>query len=220
MSIQKITVVENKTLLGTKLADGFKIYPVSRIDGKKGKSGFSAIAPALSAQDIERISQSVEGELEIRKLFEAVISRMITASHKSGQVLDFHDVDFAAVISQLRKEAELASPKIRLSVELIEKWFDSEVADLLKARLLEVTPEISGLKVAKVLRSFKTEFTSISAPSGVKNLDVKIKEQLLKVLELLPEDSENPVTIKISEKLAEENPEEEILPEDLISALI
>lgn len=178
--------------------EGFVKLPIARTDGKKGKSGNAIMAHAITANTMQAILNDEVGAAWMISQVNALRSVMASALHKAGSTITREDIALTALLEAMKKE----EGKQRFSKDAIASWFDAVLCKYLSAAL-----EAKGIPAGvaeKTLEAFKTVFCKLSARE-VSLTDAE-KDQLVKAMGLIPEDSEDAVegmTERIAEKLAE-----------------
>jgi hypothetical protein len=104
-------------------------------------------------------------------------------------------------VSELLKEisSELASS--RLSKESIGTWFDSDLRVYWAMAIMDKLPDISEDKLVKLIGTFRDAYCALN--SREVSMAPSLQVQLVRGLDLLPEDYENPIAEKLSTRLIE-----------------
>lgn len=177
---------------------------VSRLLAKKGMiegrtvESQGVLIPVVSISMLNGIVADVNGAQWLRgKVQDAqdgIIRRLIGA----GKASFFDDqIGLDACLKVMSSELE----STRFSKESIKGWFDAHLRGLLAARLSEKNPAMQSSVVQKLCDQFLERFMSLAGRNV--SMDLKTKDQLLKAIELLPEDHESATCNEVIERLQE-----------------
>lgn len=175
------TVMETKNAAAVQ-PDGFHLLPISRTDGKKGKSGLCIQAPVVSESMLTVAFNDAVGKEWFAAQIAALQSRIASAANKAGQAITSETIGISALLVAMKGEEQAA----RISKESIGAWFDAGMLPLLTAAL--VAKNVPEGAIAKIAEAFKGVFCKL-AQREVSLTDAEA-EQLTKALALIPEDSE------------------------------
>jgi len=187
-------VIASKDLAKT-IPEGMTVFSVSRNDGKKGKSGIVCVAPGISEAVRNVFVSSAEGVAFVQDQMEWLKSKVISAIHAKGNTVHDENTGITAILAQARLETESQ----RMTKEAIEVWFDADLAPLVAGRITAKMVGIAADKVEKLVAGYKGKFASLSGRDV--SLAPEVKAQMLKALELLPEDYDHVIAVKVAEKL-------------------
>lgn len=177
------------------IGEGMTVYAVSRNDGKKGKSGIVCVAPAISDAVVTVFSQSDEGKAYIVDCIESLRSKIISKLHSKSLTI----TDEAIGITALQAIAKLETESQRMTKEAIGAWFDADLAKLVGDAISAKLAGIAADKLLKLVDGYKAKFQTLAMRDC--NMPQAVKAQLVKAMELLPEDYENVIAEKVAEAL-------------------
>ena len=188
------------------VGDGMVAIPISRTDGKKGKSGLCIVVPEVSDAAQNVIFHDARCQAWLVTAINGFKSAIASAINKSGNVITSAKLGTDAVLEAMRRECESQ----RMTKDAIGAWFDSDLAPAVGARIESKMHGIAADKVAKIVESYKLRFQSL-AGRDVSMTDV-VKAQLTTALELLTEEQgEHVIAVKVMEKLTEVSEASEVL---------
>jgi len=176
--------------------EGYSLLPISRTDGKKGKSGLCCQVPALTDSVVTVIYNDPIGSAWIRSQIASLQSHLASTANKAGQAVQADTIGVTALLAGMTA-AEAAA---RMSKESIAAWFKEYMAPLVTAAL-----EAKGMPegvVVKVLEGFEATFCKLAQREA--SFSDAEYGQLVKALELIPdvsEAAESVMTEKIATKL-------------------
>lgn len=190
------TVTATKDLpKGYTVPEGMTMYSISRNDGKKGKSGIVCVMPSISEAVRDVFSNSVEGKAFIQDRLEWLRSKVASALNAKGATIHDENIGITALLAQAKLETESQ----RMTKESIGEWFDADLAPLIAARIQEKMQGITADKVEKLVAGYKKQFELLSSREC--HFAPEVKAQMLKALEMLPEDYDHVIAVKVAEKL-------------------
>lgn len=175
---------------------GYNLLPISRTDGKKGKSDSCIQVPVISDSVLTVIYNNDTGNAWIRSQVATLQSKLASAANKAGEAVTSVTIGIDSLLAAMQVQEAAA----RISKESIGAWFDSGISALITAAL--VAKNLPEGTHAKILEGFKASFQRL-AIADVSLPDAEC-EQLTKALALIPEDSEvqdEPMTEKIAARL-------------------
>ncbi len=189
-----------------KPGEGMIALPISRTDGKKGKSGMCIVVPDVSDAACAVIFNDERCQNWLRTAINDFKSSIASAINKRGEVLTSVKLGTDAVLNAMKAAVESQ----RMTKDAIGAWFDADLAPLVAARIEQKMTGIAADKVAKLVEGYKQRFQSL-AGRDVSMTDV-VKAQLTTALELLTEEQgEHVIAVKVMEKLTEVSEASEVL---------
>lgn len=179
--------------------------PVSRTDGKKGKSGLCIVVPATSEAILNLIQIDPFGKSWLLKQIDDLRSRLASTANKAGCVITSETIGITAILAEIKKQALQST----LSAESVGQWFDDFLAVPLLAAFKTKKPGAIEVQLVKLVKLYRDMFCSLAGKQVVMQESSKI--QLATALELLEEGSEgadHPTTCQLAEKISSlESPE-------------
>lgn len=166
------------------LPAGYIRLPISRTDGKKGKSGTCIHVPAISDAVRSVIYNSPIGELWFSAQVASHLSEMASSLNKAGNSITSEKLGVTAVLVSMAASLEAQ----RMTKETIGKWFDADLAPLVSARIQELLAGISNDKLEKLVSGYREQFQTLAGRDV--SMTKEMKAQLIKAVELLPGDYE------------------------------
>jgi len=188
-----------------KTGEGQTTIPISRTDGKKGKSGLCIVVPVVSDSVVTLVQNDEHGKQWIANHIDAVRSMIASKLNKAGEVITSDKLGITAILAAIKEDTE----NQRMTKESIGIWFDADLADAIGARVKELMTGISEDKVKAIVAGYKAQFQSLSA----RDVSMKdtVRDQMIRALELLGEDYESPIGTKVAAKLATVTEASEVL---------
>ncbi len=178
--------------------DGSSVaYAVSRNDGKKGKSGIVCVAPVITGNMVSLFLHDPIGQAYFTDCMAGLRSKIISALHSKGKIITGMSIDLAAMLVMARTETESQ----RMTKEAIGQWFDMDLADRVMVAIRAKMTGIADDKLVKLAEGYKVKFMTLA--SREVNMPLQVKAQLVKAMELLPEDYESVIGEKVAAALAE-----------------
>ena len=188
------------------VGDGMVAIPISRTDGKKGKSGLCIVVPTVSESVLAVVQHGVEFAPWLVSMIDDIKSGIASAINKRNETITSAKLGTDAILNAMR----LATESQRMTKDAIGTWFDSDMAAVIGHRIESKMIGIAADKVAKIVESYKLRFQSL-AGRDVSMTDV-VKAQLTTALELLTEEQgEHVIAVKVMEKLTEISEASEVL---------
>ncbi len=179
------------------VGDGMVAIPISRTDGKKGKSGLCIVVPQVSDAAADVIFNDERCQDWLITAINGFKSAIASAINKKNEAITSAKLGTDAILNAMRAETESQ----RMTKDAIGAWFDADLAQLIAARIESKMQGIAADKVAKLVEGYKARFMAL-AGRDVSTPDA-VKEQLTVALSLLPDGYENTICEKVAEKLAE-----------------
>lgn len=168
-----------------------------QIEGKSTDS-MGVIVPVVGISFLNGIMADSNGQQWLRQQVESVQDLLIRRAIGAGKLAIFDDaIDVGACLRVMAADME----STRFSKESIKVWFDAHLRGLLAARLAEKNPAMQQSVVMKLCDQFLDRFMSLAGRNV--SMDLKTKDQLLKAIELLPEDHESATCNELLERLQE-----------------
>jgi hypothetical protein len=177
------------------------VLPVSRTDGKKGKSGLGIVVPVVSENVIQVLLNDAVGKAWLVEQVDAVRSKIVSRLYKVGSTITSDRIGVTSILDSMRTEVESQ----RFTKESIETWFKDVMVSVLLPRIEDKYPGIDNAKATKILSGYMESFQLLASrknAAGRYEMADSIRNSLLKVLDYLPEDHENNTTLEIAERLS------------------
>lgn len=187
-TITNYTVQQTKDISET---DGFVVLPVSRTDGKKGKSGIGIKVPAVSESVLSLVFSHPVGKAFLSDAIDGVRSRIASDLHKAQKQITSDRIGIDGILERMKQETESQ----RMTKEAIGAWFDGELMPLLCDAIKEKLPSLSDDKVTKSAAGYRADFQLLASRSIVMGEEIKTK--LGKAIALLPDDCESVIGGKV-----------------------
>ncbi len=188
------------------VGDGFTALPISRTDGKKGKSGLCIVVPVVSDAVVAVVQNGAEFAPWLVAAIDDLKSRIASAINKRNDVITSDKLGTAAILAAMKADTESQ----RMTKEAIGEWFTSDLAQAIAARIKSKMSGIADDKVAKLVDGYKLRFMSLAGRDV--SMDDKVKAQLITALELLTEEQgDSVIAVKVMEKLTEVTEASEVL---------
>lgn len=177
---------------------------IARLLAKKGMiegrtvESQGVLIPVVSISMLNGIVADVNGAQWLRGKVQDVQDSIIRKLIGAGKASFFDDqIGMDAVLKVMAADME----STRFSKESIKGWFDAHLRGLLAARLAEKNPAMQASVILKLCDQFLDRFMSLAGRNV--SMDLKTKDQLLKAIELLPEDHESATAAELLERLQE-----------------
>lgn len=177
---------------------------IARLLAKKGViegrmiESQGVLIPVVSLAMLNGIVADPNGQQWLRGKVQDVQDSIIRKLIGAGKASFFDDqIGMDACLKVMSSELE----STRFSKESIKVWFDAHLRGLLAARLAEKNPAMQSSVVQKLCDQFLERFMSLAGRNV--SMDLKTKDQLLKAIELLPEDHESATCNEVIERLQE-----------------
>lgn len=177
---------------------------IARLLAKKGViesrtiESQGVLIPVVSLAMLNGIVADANGQQWLRGKVQDVQDSLIRKMIGAGKASFFDDqIGLDACLRVMTADME----STRFSKESIKAWFDGSLRALLAARLSEKNPAMQASVVQKLCDQFLDRFMSLAGRNV--SMDLKTKDQLLKALELLPEDHESATAAEVLERLNE-----------------
>ncbi len=196
MTFATYNVLETKNVINPEL-EGFTLLPVSRTDGKKGKSGICVQVPAVSESVLSLVFSHEDGKEFFTACIDKVRSQIVSGLHKGNKVISSESIGLDAILNAIKMQNEQT---VRFSKEGIASWFNEELLPLLSDAIANKLPGISADKMNRIVAGYLDDFKLLAAREVMISQEVKVK--LEKAMMLLPDDYEHHVSEIISSKLA------------------
>lgn len=177
------------------IADGMDVYSISRNDGKKGKSGIVAVMPTISESVFNVFINDEAGKAFVVDSIHALRSKVASAIHAKGNTITDDTIGITALLVMAKQETESQ----RMTKESIGEWFDADLASLIATRIQDKLVTISQDKLDKLVAGYRAKFQTLSGRDV--SMPLPVKAQLIKAMELLPDDYEHVIGIKVMEAL-------------------
>ena len=177
------------------IPEGMQQFAVSRNDGKKGKSGIVCVAPAITEAVQSVFEQSIEGKAFILDCISGLRSKVISKLHSKNLTITDEAIGITALVAMAKLETESQ----RMTKEAIGNWFDADLSGLIANAISAKMQGIAADKLAKLVDGYKAKFQTLSQREI--SMQLAVKAQLVKAMELLPEDYDNVIAEKVAEAL-------------------
>ena len=167
------------------------------IEGRTVESQ-GVLIPVVSLAMLNGIVADTAGQQWLRGKVQDVQDGLIRRLIGAGKVSFFDDqIGMDAVLKVMAADME----NTRFSKESIKVWFDTYQRVPLFAALAAKAPAAQGSVITKLCDQFLECFQTLSGKNV--SMDLKTKDQLLKAIELLPEDHESATASELLERLQE-----------------
>lgn len=170
--------------------------PVSRTDGKKGKSGICIVVPEISDSVLSLVFSHDAGKEFFTAALDKVRSQIASSLHKNSKLITSDTIGITGILEAIKAQNEAT---VRFSKEGIAAWFDADMDQLLSDAIMAKLPNISADKLDKLASGYKSDFQLLAAREVMISQEIKIK--LEKAMMLLPDDYEHPISERIASKL-------------------
>ena len=170
---------------------GMVILPVSRNDGKKGKSGIAVKLPEISQAVLSLVYSHPDGAAFFVDCLDGIRSKIASDLHKNGKQIRSDNIGLDAILAALRVENQ----NQRMTKDAIGAWFDSDLSLLLIEAITAKIGAISSDKMSKILDGYKADFQTLAMRNIVMGMEIKTK--LTKAIALLPDDYESIIGEKV-----------------------
>lgn len=177
---------------------------IARLLAKKGLIEGRAVEsqgvliPVVSLAMLNGIVADTAGQQWLRGKVQDVQDGIIRRLIGAGKASFFDDqIGLDACLRVMAADME----STRFSKESIKAWFDAHLRGLLAARLSEKNPAMQASVILKLCDQFLDRFMSLAGRNVT--MDLRTKDQLLKAIELLPEDHESATCNELLERLQE-----------------
>lgn len=176
---------------------GFNLLPISRTDGKKGKSGLCIQVPVISDSVATVIYNDAIGQAWFRSQIAALQSKLASALNKDGKAVTSTDLGTTALLAAM-VAVEAAE---RISKESIGKWFDDGMVTLITAAL--TAKGIPEGVAAKVIADFRASFQRLAVPDVTMSVDETVQlEKAMGLIAAAQDEDEEMEDSPMTEKLA------------------
>ena len=178
------------------IGEGFSVFPISRNDGKKGKSGLVAVMPSISESVSAVFLNDPVGKAFVVDALASLRSKVASALHAKGKDITSETIGIDALLALAKAETESQ----RMTKEAIGIWFDADLSQYIDQRIREKLAGIAQDKLDKLVLGYRERFQTLSMREV--NMPLEVKAQLVKAMELLPEDYESIIGEKVAAALA------------------
>jgi len=173
------------------------VLPISRTDGKKGKSGLCIVVPCVSDSVLSLVQINPVGKQFLINCLDDLRSRIASAINKNGGMITSDRIGIDAMLAAMSKENESQ----RFTKESIAVWFAEYLEPLLAARIKERNAGIAADKLDKAVAGYLVSFQVLANKPDNRNMHKDIRAQLLTALSLLPEDHDTVTAEEIAARL-------------------
>lgn len=188
-----------KSLAKKELESGFRL---SRVIAKKGKIGNKTmesqgvIIPVIGINVLNTLVNDPIGKEFLINSVAGIQDSIIRKMVENGK-LAFYDeqIGFSALITAMQSENE----SVRFSKDSIQKWFIEIMSPILDEKIAEKYSGIAESKKAAMLNGYLTSFQILAQRQPT--MSKEIKAGLIRAMEFLPQDQDDPVTIEIATRL-------------------
>ena len=177
--------------------NGMVQVPISRTDGKKGKSGDCILAPVVSDSVLTVIYNDAIGREWIRSIVDGLRSKVASECNKAGKVITSETIGITSLLAAMKAEESNS----RLTKESIATWFDSDMKPLLIVAIKEKMGQLSSDKVDKILNSYKEAFQVCANRPDNRTMTNKMRDQLISQFEKFQDDYDSVIAGKLLEIL-------------------
>ncbi len=173
------------------------ILPISRTDGKKGKSGLCIVVSCISDPVLSLVSVNPIGKQFLINSLDDLRSRMASAINKNGGTITSDRIGIDAMLAAMGKENESQ----RFTKESIATWFAEYLEPVLCDRIKNRNSGIAADKLDKAVSGYLVSFQILANKPDNRNMAKEIRAQLLTALSLLPEDHDTVTAEEIAARL-------------------
>jgi hypothetical protein len=171
--------------------EGFVMLPVSRNDGKKGKSGIAIQLPEVSESVLSLVFSHPDGKAFITDAIDSVRSKIASAIYAKGEVITSDKIGIDSILAMMKQ----ASENQRMTKDAIGNWFDSDLLPLLQDAIKAKLAGISADKLEKFAAGYRADFQSLASRNVIMSEEIKTK--LTKAIALLPDDYDSVIGEKV-----------------------
>jgi len=188
------------------------LLPISRTDGKTGKSGLCIKVSALSDAVLNVVYVDTIGKQFLINAIDSVRSKVASQLNKDGKQITDDKIGVTAILAAMKADVESQ----RFTKKSVKAWFDEYLASPLQSAIKEKYAGITSDKTLRMVSDYCEAFQLLaSRPVGGKyEMKSDVLNGLLYVLELLPEDHATVTGNEIASRL-----EKTIEPAALVLAL-
>ena len=193
--------VQKTTDLPDTLPQGNTVLAVSRTDGKKGKSGLCIMVPAVSDTLISLIQSNAAGKQFISNAIDDLRSRIASSLNKAGKQITSDAIGIDALLVAMAQENESGGRVF--TAESLKAWFDKALRELVVSAVKAKTP-MADDKAGAIADQFHAKLALMTAKrdkAGNRYISNQDKAACIRVLELLPEGYEHPVSDELAARL-------------------
>jgi hypothetical protein len=173
------------------------VLPISRTDGKKGKSGLCIVVPAVSDPVLSLVSVNAIGKQFLINCLDDLRSRMASTINKNGGIITSERLGIDAMLVAMTKENESQ----RFTKESIATWFAEYLEPLLADRIATKNPNIAADKLDKAVAGYLVSLQVLANKPDNRNMAKEIRAQLMTALSVLPEDHDTVTANEIAARL-------------------
>lgn len=182
-------------------AEGYRVARVIAKGGiveKRKIESQGCIIPVIGENALQRIMLNEIGRnwfaAKVQEVQDRLIRKLVATGRESA--LSHETISVEMLIQVMRAENESS----RFSKESIKEWFDASLKPLILARLSEKMAGTPESTLEKLAAQYLDSFQILAGRSPT--MSSAIRAQLLRAMELLPEDHDSITATTILEKLA------------------
>lgn len=176
---------------------------LARIIAKGGKVGtvetesLGCIVPILSRNTIEVIMHNDAAFEFVRNAVYGVQDSLIRKAVEQGKLCVFDSqIDIEAIVSAMNDVNE----SVRFSKESIKKWFDANLRQSLSEAIgKKLGASVASDKITKLVDGYLVQFQTLAGRNV--SMDSKVKAQLLRALDFLPEEHDSETGAELVRRL-------------------
>lgn len=179
--------------------DSTILLPISRTDGKKGKSGLCIRVNKLSDAVLNVVQMDAIGKQFLIDCIDNVRSQVASALNKQGRPITDDKIGVTGILAAMKLSVESQ----RFTKESVKVWFDTYLATPLQDAIEARYAGISSDKMLKMVNDYCDAFQSLASRSinGKYEMKSDIRNGLIRVLEMLPEDHDTVTGNEIASRL-------------------
>ena len=211
MSAPTYPILETKNVNQEVMPSGMVMLPISRTDGKKGKSGLCIVTPEISDNVLQLVMGNPIGKAWLIDCMNGVRSKIASDLNKAGKIIGSANLGIDALLERMKVEND----SVRMTKESVGAWFDADLKGLIEDKIKIKLLGIAQDKLDKLTGAYREKFQSLCGRDV--SMSNEVKAQLLVALELLGGDGDgddvydNAICNKLIEKLSEVKEATEIL---------
>ncbi len=169
-------------------------------DSKKQKS-VGCVVPTVGLGFLQSVMLDGDGQAWLQLQLEGLqdkIARDYVV--KGSSAIRYEEIDSNAVLGWIRAQDVSAD---RFTKEVVAKWFSVVPYSYLESQIRFKMPDISASQLATLMNAYLVSFQSLAGRSPITD---KVKKQLLRVIELIPEDviEDDSIVLEIMRRLTED----------------
>ena len=189
--------VRNTKDVADSISEGYTMLPISRTDGKKGKSGLCIVVPVVSDSVVALVQASPIGKVWLAGCIDSLRSQVASKVNKLGGTITSDRIGIDALLAAMN----IANESERFTKDSIASWFAEYLEPVIAARIRTKNNGIAADKVEKAVAGYLASFQILANRPDNRSMDKAIKNQLLVALGMLPEDHDTVTGNEIAARL-------------------